>query len=170
MIRRPPRSTLFPFATLFRSWAEGRGDVVRPAQDGLAGGPGVRRGDPVGGDEVGPRSGGRGARVGIAVGLAVRSGGPCCRAGVDREARPGVRERVVGEDRSWAEGRGDVVRPAQDGLAGGPGGPPGAPPPPPPPGPPRGPPGPPAAPPRRARRPTRPPPPRRGPPPPRRPP
>src|SRR3712207_8640816 len=27
MIRRPPRSTLFPYTTLFRSWAEG--DVYR---------------------------------------------------------------------------------------------------------------------------------------------
>src|SRR5688572_32106409 len=25
MIRRPPRSTLFPYTTLFRSWSEGRG-------------------------------------------------------------------------------------------------------------------------------------------------
>src|SRR2546425_7404847 len=26
MIRRPPRSTLFPYTTLFRSWAQGRCD------------------------------------------------------------------------------------------------------------------------------------------------
>src|SRR5687768_17923435 len=27
MIRRPPRSTLFPYTTLFRSWRNGRRDV-----------------------------------------------------------------------------------------------------------------------------------------------
>src|SRR5947209_9398282 len=34
MIRRPPRSTLFPYTTLFRSRRQGRdgGPVVRPAQ------------------------------------------------------------------------------------------------------------------------------------------
>src|SRR5260221_13182254 len=26
MIRRPPRSTLFPYTTLFRSWTDGKGD------------------------------------------------------------------------------------------------------------------------------------------------
>src|SRR3712207_7286417 len=31
MIRRPPRSTLFPYTTLFRSLLEGRADVVREA-------------------------------------------------------------------------------------------------------------------------------------------
>src|SRR2546430_11995620 len=29
MIRRPPRSTLFPYTTLFRSWIVGRMDVLR---------------------------------------------------------------------------------------------------------------------------------------------
>src|SRR3712207_8064090 len=29
MIRRPPRSTLFPYTTLFRSWQTGRGDARR---------------------------------------------------------------------------------------------------------------------------------------------
>src|SRR5947209_11321039 len=28
MIRRPPRSTLFPYTTLFRSFGDGRSDVV----------------------------------------------------------------------------------------------------------------------------------------------
>src|SRR2546427_4790465 len=28
MIRRPPRSTLFPYTTLFRSWRRGAGDVT----------------------------------------------------------------------------------------------------------------------------------------------
>src|SRR5260370_14752145 len=28
MIRRPPRSTLFPYTTLFRSWGEGLGGAV----------------------------------------------------------------------------------------------------------------------------------------------
>src|SRR3712207_7292855 len=34
MIRRPPRSTLFPYTTLFRSWPRrttGQGDGLRPA-------------------------------------------------------------------------------------------------------------------------------------------
>src|SRR3712207_7699792 len=34
MIRRPPRSTLFPYTTLFRSW---RGAVMSPAQNCLRG-------------------------------------------------------------------------------------------------------------------------------------
>src|SRR2546422_8066041 len=37
MIRRPPRSTLFPYTTLFRSGPESRGRGVR-AVDGLAAG------------------------------------------------------------------------------------------------------------------------------------
>src|SRR2546425_13373444 len=32
MIRRPPRSTLFPYTTLFRSLAESEADVVREAE------------------------------------------------------------------------------------------------------------------------------------------
>src|SRR3712207_7565894 len=41
MIRRPPRSTLFPYTTLFRSWARRRmrhaGRVRRNAGSGVAG-------------------------------------------------------------------------------------------------------------------------------------
>src|SRR3712207_7270800 len=52
MIRRPPRSTLFPYTTLFRSGGIGLGararDRPRPGQGGtqgpLAGGAGVERG------------------------------------------------------------------------------------------------------------------------------
>src|SRR3712207_7197344 len=39
MIRRPPRSTLFPYTTLFRSEA---GDVVVIRNEGPSGGPGMR--------------------------------------------------------------------------------------------------------------------------------
>src|SRR3712207_8971698 len=37
MIRRPPRSTLFPYTTLFRSWAVGSGQWAgdRPAVEAL---------------------------------------------------------------------------------------------------------------------------------------
>src|SRR3712207_7623159 len=35
MIRRPPRSTLFPYTTLFRSLREGRARVDRGRQHGL---------------------------------------------------------------------------------------------------------------------------------------
>src|SRR4051812_49524430 len=38
MIRRPPRSTLFPYTTLFRSLATGGGELVRAA---------ARRGTPI---------------------------------------------------------------------------------------------------------------------------
>src|SRR2546430_3984867 len=48
MIRRPPRSTLFPYTTLFRSRAHGR-DRRTPARQRIAG----RR----------PRSGGRGSAL-----------------------------------------------------------------------------------------------------------
>src|SRR3712207_9483376 len=40
MIRRPPRSTLFPYTTLFRSLADGRGDLgdlLFPGQQGHEG-------------------------------------------------------------------------------------------------------------------------------------
>src|SRR3712207_8353944 len=43
MIRRPPRSTLLPYTTLFRSWSRGRGDPasgpggLRPLVGGAAG-------------------------------------------------------------------------------------------------------------------------------------
>src|SRR3712207_7505406 len=33
MIRRPPRSTLFPYTTLFRSWWIGCGAVVQPSEE-----------------------------------------------------------------------------------------------------------------------------------------
>src|SRR5258707_2663729 len=33
MIRRPPRSTLFPYTTLFRSFFEGRGQHYEPGLD-----------------------------------------------------------------------------------------------------------------------------------------
>src|SRR3712207_7082222 len=35
MIRRPPRSTLFPYTTLFRSGARRQGTLVEPAHHGL---------------------------------------------------------------------------------------------------------------------------------------
>src|SRR2546428_9025058 len=34
MIRRPPRSTLFPYTTLFRSWSRGNGPRVDGTQSG----------------------------------------------------------------------------------------------------------------------------------------
>src|SRR5256885_16020657 len=44
MIRRPPRSTLFPYTTLFRSWsAADRGSQVEGLCDALAGGEGADR-------------------------------------------------------------------------------------------------------------------------------
>src|SRR2546422_6426997 len=46
MIRRPPRSTLFPYTTLFRSLLEEVGVEDRPAADAL-GGSGGGQGDPV---------------------------------------------------------------------------------------------------------------------------
>src|SRR5690349_22467263 len=52
MIRRPPRSTLFPYTTLFRSLLHRRGEVVVRALRALVGGAGAehrgevrRRGD-----------------------------------------------------------------------------------------------------------------------------
>src|SRR3712207_8419221 len=45
MIRRPPRSTLFPYTTLFRSVLPQRGPAQRGQHLELAAG-GVRRGDP----------------------------------------------------------------------------------------------------------------------------
>src|SRR3712207_6959965 len=46
MIRRPPRSTLFPYTTLFRSRGERRGDARRGGAGGggTAGGPDLRSG------------------------------------------------------------------------------------------------------------------------------
>src|SRR5438477_2110004 len=52
MIRRPPRSTLFPYTTLFRS---GEGKRERPRRAGARGGRGGRGG--------GPRGAGRGGRM-----------------------------------------------------------------------------------------------------------
>src|SRR3712207_7104826 len=40
MIRRPPRSTLFPYTTLFRSWVNGSDGARRAPQ------PGLERGEP----------------------------------------------------------------------------------------------------------------------------
>src|SRR3712207_7966550 len=37
MIRRPPRSTLFPYTTLFRSSTLGRDEVLRPSSGGHSG-------------------------------------------------------------------------------------------------------------------------------------
>src|SRR2546426_6797606 len=42
MIRRPPRSTLFPYTTLFRSPHESGHDVIRAAQAGIVAGPNAR--------------------------------------------------------------------------------------------------------------------------------
>src|SRR3712207_7551078 len=44
MIRRPPRSTLFPYTTLFRSFAFLRPEVFRPAVAGAARGSAVQVG------------------------------------------------------------------------------------------------------------------------------
>src|SRR2546426_6698634 len=35
MIRRPPRSTLFPYTTLFRSHGDGRHQEIRPGDSGF---------------------------------------------------------------------------------------------------------------------------------------
>src|SRR2546428_3324983 len=50
MIRRPPRSTLFPYTTLFRSGADPRGEGLHGAQGGRA--PGADSCQPL---EDGPR-------------------------------------------------------------------------------------------------------------------
>src|SRR3712207_8825766 len=53
MIRRPPRSTLFPYTTLFRSRRH-QGDLAGPARVGQAvGGVGVRQREGVGDDHLG---------------------------------------------------------------------------------------------------------------------
>src|SRR2546426_6712831 len=54
MIRRPPRSTLFPYTTLFRSHPRGR---TRPAADAR-----TRPSPGAGGREPGPERGGRRGR------------------------------------------------------------------------------------------------------------
>src|SRR5256885_14327229 len=58
MIRRPPRSTLFPYTTLFRSNARGRNAVAAVAGNppwlASSGGPTVRVWDTAGGAEVAP--------------------------------------------------------------------------------------------------------------------
>src|SRR5256885_11505813 len=60
MIRRPPRSTLFPYTTLFRSTACRRGPDLRPGGPQLHAGQGRGRGHrwphPVQPDESLPRS------------------------------------------------------------------------------------------------------------------
>src|SRR2546430_12085237 len=43
MIRRPPRSTLFPYTTLFRSAADHRDRAVRGKRPQRVGGPGYQR-------------------------------------------------------------------------------------------------------------------------------
>src|SRR3712207_7865397 len=55
MIRRPPRSTLFPYTTLFRSCAGAEGEAGRgdPGQDLVAGGQDRRVEGGVGGGEGG---------------------------------------------------------------------------------------------------------------------
>src|SRR3712207_7786417 len=58
MIRRPPRSTLFPYTTLFRSQPAVRDRRDRDPADGRGG----AGGDPLGGD--GPARGGRALRGG----------------------------------------------------------------------------------------------------------
>src|SRR3712207_7794668 len=66
MIRRPPRSTLFPYTTLFRSPGErgfARPLAGRPAQDGAgSGGLGMASSDE---DADGGRSSGTGAAVAV---------------------------------------------------------------------------------------------------------
>src|SRR2546425_2408806 len=58
MIRRPPRSTLFPYTTLFRSGRFGRRDLRRADRDRRHGDPGARRGHRRRGALV-PRAAGR---------------------------------------------------------------------------------------------------------------
>src|SRR3712207_7546772 len=62
MIRRPPRSTLFPYTTLFRSAAGRARRVDHGAAGGTggAGGAGLRRGRPGGGGRGGGAGGGGG--------------------------------------------------------------------------------------------------------------
>src|SRR3712207_8859698 len=52
MIRRPPRSTLFPYTTLFRSWASSPERSAHRRGHGQVGVDLPRRGRPVHGDEV----------------------------------------------------------------------------------------------------------------------
>src|SRR3712207_7880836 len=60
MIRRPPRSTLFPYTTLFRSVSCGRIVAVSARADGRRGAPAPLRSSQRGGPRrrTGPRSGG----------------------------------------------------------------------------------------------------------------
>src|SRR3712207_6903180 len=52
MIRRPPRSTLFPYTTLFRSTLDGRGPHLGEAERGAHGlGPAPRQRLAVGGEQ-----------------------------------------------------------------------------------------------------------------------
>src|SRR3712207_7043851 len=59
MIRRPPRSTLFPYTTLFRSDVQGEGDVTAEGVAGLLDG----LGDEVEGVAVARQRGGEAALV-----------------------------------------------------------------------------------------------------------
>src|SRR5688572_31984507 len=65
MIRRPPRSTLFPYTTLFRSRPHGRGGAA----------PGGGRGRGAGAGRLGPAPARRGTRAGRAAGDAEPGGG-----------------------------------------------------------------------------------------------
>src|SRR2546422_7833004 len=51
MIRRPPRSTLFPYTTLFRSRLCGAAVQCRSTPDGAAGRPGLKRRTPARSEE-----------------------------------------------------------------------------------------------------------------------
>src|SRR3712207_7852921 len=73
MIRRPPRSTLFPYTTLFRSGAAGGRDARQPARGDRAAAGHLRRGaaarggrgaGAAAGAAGGQSGGGRGARSG----------------------------------------------------------------------------------------------------------
>src|SRR5256885_7413913 len=46
MIRRPPRSTLFPYTTLFRSWLKARRELCAGLISGLGTGPELNEGMP----------------------------------------------------------------------------------------------------------------------------
>src|SRR3989449_10768033 len=100
MIRRPPRSTLFPYTTLFRSagGGEGRGggDVVHGHRGGVLGEAVVLVDDPaLHGEEavVGEGAAGRGARAGGGVG---RRGQRAVRATRSEERRVGEECRSRG--------------------------------------------------------------------------
>src|SRR3712207_9480448 len=64
MIRRPPRSPLFPYTTLFRSAGPQRGQALRPARPGPPAAP-RRRGDRDRPPRAGRRRPGHGVRGGV---------------------------------------------------------------------------------------------------------